>query len=154
MPRSNSYDGVPHSESRTRSTLSYRSKSQRRGTKRSRERSRERSITLPRPPKIRRSGPESLVKLSASPSRSAKRAANMLVDFMDSPNTVPGSVLSDFSSNSQREQEKSVSPNFFGIRKSSLPTLYSASPSIGSRHSRLSQNRSRSRKSRSPVKFM
>ena len=131
MPRSNSYDGVPYSNSPTKSTLSYKSRSQsRRGSKR-------RSVRLTRPPKIRRSSPQLLLGLKdLSPSRSAKRAATMLknINYDCASNPSPlksrqGSVLADFSSNSQRIKEKSVSPGVLMSRKASMKRSRSRSRS-------------------------
>ena len=123
MPHSRSYDGVPYS-SMSRPTQSVGSRSRSNNSKRS-NRSRmqsgrrsnfSRTFSRAGPPKIRRSGPELLLALRrTSPSRSAKRAANMLLDFKSkSPARSP---LPDFSSNSARVRERTATPGLFGMRK-------------------------------------
>ena len=100
--RSNSYDGVPYSNS-------YRS-----------------SVRIPQ---IKRSSPDSLNKLldSGSNSKSLNRGAFILNQFLpDSPNTYEDPVFSDFSPNSQRIVErtrshKSPTARTLSRRKSSSP---------------------------------
>jgi len=131
MPRSNSYDGIPYSKSASTKTRSTLDRSQ------SRSRKSRGSVRLPRPPKIRRSSPQLLLGLKdLSPSRSAKRAAIMLkninYDFASNPSPLKsrqGSVLADFSSNSQRIKEKSVSPGVLMSRRASIKRSRSRSRS-------------------------